>query len=251
MNDAAKTAETGLGASVMDYNPVNIMPEGKKQGDYFSTDDRPVRHVGDRIRLQAAQGRLAGRRAAELKKIAARSGEPGLAYATDEDTRGIDPDPHSVALRPGQRPGRVRQGASEAGGRELAERRRRHDQGRRRLPAGPPGVRHAAGAARRGDVRRLALRRRPVREPQPQGRREGRASRWRSCRPRSSAKRSSCSKSRSSATSRSTSRRSCTTTWPRRSGTTGARESIERGDYPAHDVILMWQDRILSSCSRR
>ncbi len=32
----------------------------------------------------------------ELKKIAARSGEPGLAYATDEDTRGIDPDPHST-----------------------------------------------------------------------------------------------------------------------------------------------------------
>ena len=31
--------------------------------------------------------------AAELKKIAARSGEPALAYATDEDTRGIDPDP--------------------------------------------------------------------------------------------------------------------------------------------------------------
>jgi hypothetical protein len=29
----------------------------------------------------------------ELKKIASRSGEPSLAYATDEDTRGIDPDP--------------------------------------------------------------------------------------------------------------------------------------------------------------
>src|SRR4030095_14233364 len=31
----------------------------------------------------------------ELKKIAARSGEGGLLYATDEDTRGIDPDPLS------------------------------------------------------------------------------------------------------------------------------------------------------------
>ncbi len=29
----------------------------------------------------------------ELKKVAARSGENGHAYATDEDTRGIDPDP--------------------------------------------------------------------------------------------------------------------------------------------------------------
>ncbi len=26
LNDAAKTTETGIGASVMDYNPVNIMP---------------------------------------------------------------------------------------------------------------------------------------------------------------------------------------------------------------------------------
>jgi hypothetical protein len=32
---------------------------------------------------------------AELKKIAARSGEPGLDFATDEDTRGIDSDPLS------------------------------------------------------------------------------------------------------------------------------------------------------------
>ena len=33
-------------------------------------------------------------RSAELKKIAARSGEPALAFATDEDTRGgLDPDP--------------------------------------------------------------------------------------------------------------------------------------------------------------
>src|SRR5690606_25713763 len=32
---------------------------------------------------------------AELRKIASRSGERELAYATDEDTRGIDSDPHS------------------------------------------------------------------------------------------------------------------------------------------------------------
>ena len=31
----------------------------------------------------------------ELNKIAARSGEPGLSYSPDEDTRGIDPDPLS------------------------------------------------------------------------------------------------------------------------------------------------------------
>ena len=32
----------------------------------------------------------------DLKKIAGRSGQPGLAFASDEDARGIDPDPHSV-----------------------------------------------------------------------------------------------------------------------------------------------------------
>ena len=80
----------------MDYNPVNIMPEGVKQGDFFSHDDRAVRHVGDRVRLQAAEGRVADGGAAELQKIAARSGERGLAFASDQDARGIDPDPHSV-----------------------------------------------------------------------------------------------------------------------------------------------------------
>ena len=30
------------------------------------------------------------------KKIASRSGEPGLAFSTDDDARGIDPDPHSM-----------------------------------------------------------------------------------------------------------------------------------------------------------
>jgi len=35
-NNAEKTAETGLTASVMDYAPVHIVPKGKKQGDYYS-----------------------------------------------------------------------------------------------------------------------------------------------------------------------------------------------------------------------
>ncbi len=41
---------------------------------------------------------------ADLKKIAARSGEPNLAYATDEDTRGIDPDPLSNRFDLGKDP---------------------------------------------------------------------------------------------------------------------------------------------------
>ena len=41
MNDPAKTRETGLTASVMDYAPVNIVPAGMKQGDYYSTTIGP------------------------------------------------------------------------------------------------------------------------------------------------------------------------------------------------------------------
>ena len=53
--------------------------------------------MGDRVWLQADQRRhRPTAKLAELKKIASRSGEPGLAFSSDEDTRGIDPDPHSM-----------------------------------------------------------------------------------------------------------------------------------------------------------
>ena len=91
----------------MDYLPVNIAPKGEKQGDYFSPTDRPLRLLGHRVRLQAARRRHRGE-LPELKKIASRSAEPALAYATDEDTRGVDPDPLVEPLRPGQGPDRVR-----------------------------------------------------------------------------------------------------------------------------------------------
>jgi hypothetical protein len=94
LNDPEKTKDTGLGASVMDYNPVNIMPEGMKQGDFYSTTIGPYDmwaiEYGYKV-LKGGEGEQA-----DLKKIASRSGEPGLSFASDEDARGIDPDPHSV-----------------------------------------------------------------------------------------------------------------------------------------------------------
>jgi hypothetical protein len=96
LNDVEKTKDSGLGASVMDYNPVNIMPKDMKQGDFYSTTIGPYDmwaiEYGYKI-LKAASPE--GERA-DLKKIASRSGEPGLGFASDEDARGIDPDPHSV-----------------------------------------------------------------------------------------------------------------------------------------------------------
>jgi hypothetical protein len=86
MSDPEKT-KNGLVASVMDYSPAHIVPKEWKQGDYFSTTLGPY----DLWAIEFGYKQVSD--AAELKKIAGRSGEPGLAYATDEDTRGIDPDP--------------------------------------------------------------------------------------------------------------------------------------------------------------
>ena len=86
------TGKTGLAASVMDYLPTNIVADKDKQGDYFSTTIGPY----DIWAIQYGYTPLPGGPRGEvplLQKIAARSGEPGLIFATDEDTRGIDPDP--------------------------------------------------------------------------------------------------------------------------------------------------------------
>jgi hypothetical protein len=95
MNDVEKTHKTGLGGSVMDYNAINIMPKDETQGDYFSTTIGPydmwaIEYGYKPIKAASPEGEVT-----ELKKIAARSGEPGLAYASDDDARNIDPDPHS------------------------------------------------------------------------------------------------------------------------------------------------------------
>jgi Met-zincin/Domain of unknown function (DUF5117) len=96
LNDTAKTDKTGIGASVMDYNPVNLMPEGKTQGDYFSTTIGPYDYWAIEYGYTPLTAGSTDAELPELKKIAARSGELGLAFASDQDARGIDPDPHSV-----------------------------------------------------------------------------------------------------------------------------------------------------------
>jgi hypothetical protein len=95
LNDASKGGSTGIGASVMDYNPVNIMPEGKSQGDFFATTIGPYDIWAIEYGYKPLQGGAPDAELSELQKIASRSGEKGLAFASDEDTRGIDPDPHS------------------------------------------------------------------------------------------------------------------------------------------------------------
>jgi hypothetical protein len=88
-NDVEKTRKTGLVASVMDYTPVNIVPKDMTQGDYYMTTIGPY----DMWAIEYGYTPTKGDEKAQLAKIAAKSGEHGLAYATDEDARGIDPDP--------------------------------------------------------------------------------------------------------------------------------------------------------------
>lgn len=90
IDDPVKGAAEGTVASVMDYNPVNIVPKGVKQGLYYPQTIGPY----DYWAIEYGYKPIAGDEAAELKKIAARGAEAGLDYATDEDTRGgIDSDP--------------------------------------------------------------------------------------------------------------------------------------------------------------
>ncbi|MEM8865235.1 MAG: zinc-dependent metalloprotease, partial [Planctomycetota bacterium] len=90
VNDVSKTSKTGISASVMDYTPANFALSSEEQGDYYSTTIGPYDYWAIEYGYKPLADEEAG-----LAEIAARSGEPGLAYATDEDTRGIDPDPHS------------------------------------------------------------------------------------------------------------------------------------------------------------
>ncbi len=103
INDVTKTRDVGLTASVMDYAPANLMPKGVNQGDYFSTTIGPYDIWAIEYGYKPFSGGTEGE-TAELKKIAARSSEPALAFSTDEDTRGIDPDPLSNRFDLGKDP---------------------------------------------------------------------------------------------------------------------------------------------------
>jgi hypothetical protein len=103
MNDTNRTREAGLSASVMDYMPVNIVPKDQTQGDYYSTTVGPYDVWAIEYGYKELPGGTNGE-VEKLKQIATRSGEPGLAFSTDENTRGIDPDPYSNRFDLGKDP---------------------------------------------------------------------------------------------------------------------------------------------------
>ncbi|TDU70626.1 uncharacterized protein DUF5117 [Prosthecobacter fusiformis] len=89
------TSKTGLTGSVMDYMPANIAPLGVKQGEYYITKPGPYDHwaieYGYSEALEDPEADVK-----RLKKIAARSHQPELAFGNDADDMrsvgsGIDP----------------------------------------------------------------------------------------------------------------------------------------------------------------
>ncbi len=89
-----------LVASVMDYNPAMIAPPGQEQGLYFPQTIGPY----DEWVIEYGYKPISGSADEELVKIAARSTEPALDYATDEDTGSLDSDPISNRFDMGDDP---------------------------------------------------------------------------------------------------------------------------------------------------
>jgi len=96
LNDTSLTERSGLTGSVMDYIPVNLAPEGKRQGQYFQSTPGPYDYWAIEYAYKPLDAASPEAERPALLAIALRVGEPGLAYGTDEDTftgspKGIDP----------------------------------------------------------------------------------------------------------------------------------------------------------------
>ncbi|MEM7578746.1 MAG: zinc-dependent metalloprotease [Cyanobacteria bacterium P01_A01_bin.80] len=91
MNNRSITRTRGQVASVMDYIPPNIAPEGVKQGDYFPSIIGP--YDAWVVKYGYSQIKAVSTKAEEpvLRKIASESYKPEYSYSTDEDVYDLDP----------------------------------------------------------------------------------------------------------------------------------------------------------------
>ncbi len=88
--DAEFTREHGTTGSVMEYNAINLPRPGERGGVPFMTTLGPYDYWVIEYAYKPIAPEL---EAAELRRIAARSAEPLLAYGSDEDAAyGIDPE---------------------------------------------------------------------------------------------------------------------------------------------------------------
>ncbi len=95
LQDETLTTERGLTGSVMDYVPVNIAPEGVEQGQYWQTTLGPYDYWVIEYAYKPMDAGTPEDELEELGQIASRVAEPELTYGTDEDAfsgpYGIDP----------------------------------------------------------------------------------------------------------------------------------------------------------------
>jgi hypothetical protein len=92
LNNQTITRSKGLVGSVMDYNAVNLAPQGTKQGDYYTHVVGPYDDWAIEYGYANSNAPSIAEERGFLQKIAARSSAPELAYATDEDiVAGLDP----------------------------------------------------------------------------------------------------------------------------------------------------------------
>jgi hypothetical protein len=89
--DDSLTSDVGISASVMDYNPVNVMAVLRGKGNFYMTTVGPYDKWAIKYGYTEipADGPTAERHV--LHQIASRSTEPGLAYMTDENADNWDP----------------------------------------------------------------------------------------------------------------------------------------------------------------
>ena len=202
INDTAITRAKGMTGSVMDYNPINIAPKGQKQGDYATTTIGPY----DYWAIEYAYTPIDGDEEAELKKIAARSPEPDLVFATDEDFSNNDPWSTPTTWAP------TRSASARCGSRWPASCSRTSTEGRqgrrvvgaapraRSRPAQPVGQRRRTWRPSTSAASRSTATSRGATRPATRSRRSPAPG---------SARRSSSWSTRSSATRRSSSRPAC------------------------------------------
>lgn len=84
-----------LAGSVMDYLPAIFAKDATQQGSYYSPSIGPYDYWAIEYGYRQFDQSNTYSEQPYLQTIASRSAEPGHAYATDEETRGIDADPHS------------------------------------------------------------------------------------------------------------------------------------------------------------
>lgn len=94
LSDASFTESNGIAGSVMDYNAINLALQDEPQGNYVMHSIGPYDHWA----IEYAYKPIApGEEKEELARIAARSGEPQLAFGNDIDAgfggsaEGMDP----------------------------------------------------------------------------------------------------------------------------------------------------------------